>query len=87
VHCFDSAIVAKGLSGMFNLPVRVSLEATGVYSLDPAVALDRVDGIEVAELNPKIAIVCPSYSSVKGRCGRRRSIGGIRSADAFHTIS
>jgi len=44
VHRFDSAIVAKGLSGLFNLPVRVSLEATGVYSLDPAVPLERVDG-------------------------------------------
>jgi hypothetical protein len=87
VHFFDSAIAAKGLSGLFNLPVRVSLKATGVYSLDPAVALDRVDGIEVAELNPKVAIVCPTYSSVKGRCGRRRSIGEIQSAAAFHTIS
>jgi transposase len=34
--------------------VRVSLEATGVYSLDLALALDRADGIEVAVLNPKV---------------------------------
>ena len=33
--------------------VRVSLEATGIYSLDAALALDRADGIEVAVLNPK----------------------------------
>lgn len=34
--------------------VRVSLEATGVYSLDLALALHAADGIEVAVLNPKI---------------------------------
>ena len=33
---------------------RVSLEATGVYSLDLALALDGADGIEVAVLNPKL---------------------------------
>jgi transposase len=33
---------------------RVSLEATGIYSLDLALALDRAEGIEVAVLNPKI---------------------------------
>lgn len=36
-------------------PVRVSLEATGIYSLDLAFALDSAEGIEVAVLNPKIA--------------------------------
>jgi transposase len=34
--------------------VRVSLEATGIYSLDLALALDGADGIEVAVLNPKL---------------------------------
>jgi transposase len=33
--------------------VRVALEATGIYSLDVALALDRAQGIEVAVLNPK----------------------------------
>jgi transposase len=33
--------------------VRASLEATGIYSLDLALALDRAPGIEVAVLNPK----------------------------------
>jgi transposase len=33
---------------------RVSLEATGIYSLDLALALDSAEGIEVAVLNPKI---------------------------------
>ncbi len=33
--------------------VRVSLEATGIYSLDVALALDRAGGLEVAVLNPK----------------------------------
>ena len=32
----------------------MSLEATGIYSLDLAVALDAADGIEVAVLNPKV---------------------------------
>jgi transposase len=36
-------------------PVRVSLEATGIYSLDLAFALDAAQGIEVAVLNPKVA--------------------------------
>lgn len=35
-------------------PVQVSLEATGVYSLDLALALDGAQGIEVAVLNPKV---------------------------------
>ena len=33
--------------------VRVSLEATGIYSLDVALSLDGAEGIEVAVLNPK----------------------------------
>ena len=33
---------------------RVSLEATGIYSLDLALALDAGRGIEVAVLNPKL---------------------------------
>jgi len=33
---------------------RVSLEATGIYSLDLALALDGAEGIEVAVLNPKV---------------------------------
>jgi hypothetical protein len=37
-------------------PVRVSLEATGVYSLDLAFALDAEEGIEVAVLNPRSLI-------------------------------
>src|SRR5580658_3929550 len=36
-------------------PVRVSLEATGIYSLDLAFALNAAEGIEVAVLNPKVA--------------------------------
>jgi transposase len=35
--------------------VRVSLEATGIYSLDLAFVLDAAEGIEVAVLNPKVA--------------------------------
>jgi transposase len=35
-------------------PARVSLEATGIYSLDLALALDQAEGIEVAVLNPKL---------------------------------
>jgi transposase len=34
--------------------VRVSLEATGIYSLDLALALDAEAGIELAVLNPKL---------------------------------
>lgn len=34
--------------------VRVSLEATGIYSLDVALALDGGEGIEVAVLNPRL---------------------------------
>jgi transposase len=35
--------------------VRVSLEATGIYSMDVALALDGAEGIAVAVLNPKTA--------------------------------
>jgi transposase len=34
--------------------VRVSLEATGIYSLDLALTLDAQDSVEVAVLNPKL---------------------------------
>jgi len=43
-----------GWLGKRKAPVRVSLEATGIYSLDLALALDAADGIEVAVLNPKM---------------------------------
>jgi len=39
--------------GKLKAQVRVSLEATGVYSMDLALALDAAEGIEVAVLNPK----------------------------------
>ena len=34
--------------------MRVCLEATGLYSLDLALALHAASGIEVAVLNPKV---------------------------------
>lgn len=37
----------------FDVPVRVSLEATGIYSLDVALALQAAEGIAVAVLNPR----------------------------------
>lgn len=37
-----------------NAKVRLSLEATGIYSLDLALALDREPSIELAVLNPKL---------------------------------
>jgi len=37
-----------------NTKVRVSLEATGIYSLDLALALDGEASIELAVLNPKL---------------------------------
>jgi transposase len=40
--------------GKRKAQVRVSLEATGTYSLDLALALEAADGIEVAVLNPKM---------------------------------
>jgi transposase len=38
-----------------KMTVRVTLEATGIYSLDLSVALNATDGIELAVLNPKVA--------------------------------
>jgi transposase len=43
-----------GWLGKHNALVRVSLEATGIYSLDLALALDADPQIEVAVLNPKL---------------------------------
>jgi transposase len=39
--------------GKMKALARVSLEATGIYSMDLALALDAATGIEVAVLNPK----------------------------------
>jgi len=53
----NSASGYKALLGWlakFNAPVRVSLEATGIYSLDLALALDAAASVEVAVLNPKL---------------------------------
>ena len=36
-----------------HAPVRVSLEATGIYSLDVALALAAAEGVQVAVLNPR----------------------------------
>ncbi|MGH3054019.1 MAG: IS110 family transposase [Gaiellaceae bacterium] len=41
--------------GKGQCPVRVTLEATGVYSLDLALALEEAEGFEVEVLNPKKA--------------------------------
>lgn len=38
----------------YDVTVRVSLEATGVYSLDLALALEREPWLELAVLNPKV---------------------------------
>jgi transposase len=43
-----------GWLGKSRALVRVSLEATGIYSMDLALALDAAAGIEVAVLNPKL---------------------------------
>ena len=43
-----------GWLGKRHARVRVSLEATGIYSLDLALALDAAPGIEAAVLNPKM---------------------------------
>jgi transposase len=43
-----------GWLGKCKAQVRVSLEATGIYSLDLAMALDAAEGIELAVLNPKM---------------------------------
>jgi transposase len=40
---------------MRQVRVRVSLEATGVYSLDLSMALNEAEGIELAVVNPKVA--------------------------------
>jgi len=43
-----------GWLGKRKSVARVSMEATGIYSLDVALALDAAAGIEVAVLNPKM---------------------------------
>ena len=62
-HRFEERIFDNSASGHKALiawllkrkaMARVSLEATGIYSLDLALALDSAEGIEVAVLNPKI---------------------------------
>ncbi|HKD80517.1 MAG TPA: IS110 family transposase [Candidatus Angelobacter sp.] len=64
-----------------RVPVRVCLEATGLYSLDVALALHAAAGIEVAVLNPKMvnrfaATLCrsktdPADAQVLAEYGRR----------------
>jgi transposase len=42
--------------GKWKVAVRVTLEATGIYSLDLALRLDQAEGIELAVANPKDAL-------------------------------
>src|SRR5271170_3693835 len=49
--CGHGALIAW-LAGL-ALSARVSLESTGIYSMDLALALNRAESIEVAVLNPK----------------------------------
>jgi transposase len=42
-----------GWLGKMKAQVRVSLEATGIYSMDLALALDATEYVEIAVLNPK----------------------------------
>jgi transposase len=50
--CGHKALI--GWLGKSNALVRVSLEATGIYSQDLALALDAAASVEVAVLNPKL---------------------------------
>jgi transposase len=63
-ECFEQREFANSKAGRKQLvrwllksksAVRVALEATGIYSLDVALALDQATGIEVEVLNPKTA--------------------------------
>lgn len=56
--------------GKHKATVRVSMEATGIYSLDVALALEGKAGIEVAVLNPKLVTVCADATAIEDRCRR-----------------
>jgi transposase len=53
-NCVRGHKALLGWLSKSNTLVRVSLEATGIYSLDLALALDAAASIEVAVLNPKL---------------------------------
>jgi len=53
-NCASGHKALLGWLGKCNALVRVSLEATGIYSLDLALALDAQVWVEVAVLNPKL---------------------------------
>src|ERR1700687_815982 len=56
---------------------RVSLEATGIYSLDLALALDAAEQIEVAVLNPKVVNrFAPTPPRPNTACARPRALAG-----------
>lgn len=57
---------------------RVVLEATGIYHLDLALALDQAMGIEVMVLNPKVA---KAYADVKMRRAKTDPIDAALLAD------
>ena len=67
---------------------RVSLEATGIYSMDLALALHAADGIEVAVLDPKGGPpLRPNPQAVQDRQGRRRGAGRVQPPDAVHPLA
>ena len=53
-NCTSGHKALVGWLSKHNAPVRVSLEATGIYSLDLALALDAEAFIDLAVLNPKL---------------------------------
>ena len=53
-NCASGHKALLGWLSQLHAKVRVCLEATGIYSLDLALCLDRATSIEVAVLNPKL---------------------------------
>ena len=77
-----------GWLGKHNAPVRVSLEATGIYSLDLALALNAAPHIEVAVLNPKTGQPLRADAApIEDRRGRRDGSGRVQPAHALHRLA
>lgn len=55
--------------------VRASLEATGIYSLDLAFALETAGGDRSRSLESQgRQSICSNYTTIKNGCGRRRGV-------------
>ena len=71
-----------------GLSARVCLEATGIYSLEFALALHEAKRVELMVVDPGRARICSSvHAAGQDRCDRRRGDAGLPATDGLYALA